>query len=465
MADTHDLVVLGGGTGGYATALHAATLGLRVALVERDKVGGTCLHRGCIPTKALLQAAEVAEHARDASHYGVTASFQGVDGEQLVDYQQQIVQANHKGLEQTLGKRGVDVVAGTGRLEGPAQVVVATDDGERRLQAERGVVLATGSRPSVPPIEGLEVDGERVVTSDEALFLTDLPERPIVLGASAVGAEMASCWAGFGAEQVELVELLDRVVPMEDADSSRALQRAWRRGPISVRTGAKATSVERGDDGVRVGLDDGTTLEGDLLLVATGREPVTSGMGFEEVGVPLDDAGRIPADGLGRTGVDGVWAVGDVLAPPALALAHASFQEGITVAEQAAGRSPLPIDYRTVPRVYYTHPEVASVGMTEAEAREAGHEVRTQAFPFTHNARAMMMRGQGQVKLVAAEDGPVLGVHVVGPKATDLIAEAQLIYAWEALPTEVADLVHAHPTLSEAVGEAHMALVGRPLHG
>ncbi|HWB70943.1 MAG TPA: dihydrolipoyl dehydrogenase [Egibacteraceae bacterium] len=469
MADPYELVVLGGGTGGYSCALRAAGLGMKVALVEKAKVGGTCLHWGCIPTKALLQAAEVAEHAQQAGEYGVKAAFQGMDLDGLLAYKDKIVETNWKGLQATLKSRGVEVVYGTGRLKDAGSVVVETDEGERTLSAERGLVLATGSVPRGVPVEGAGIDGERIITSDHALFLERVPQRPIVLGAGAVGVEFATIWHSFGAEQVTVVEMLDNVVPNEDVDSKKALAKEFRKQGMQVLAKTKVTKVDKGDDGLRVTVEDHegqeTSLEGDLLLVAIGRRPVTEDMGFEDAGVTLD-RGYVTVDEYCGTGPEGLYAVGDILAPPALGLAHASFQEGFVVAEHAAGRQVVPVDYAGVPRVTYSHPEVSSVGLTEQQLRERGVEYQKHTYPFSHNGRAMMMRAGGHVKVLAAKDnGKVLGVHIVGPRATDLIAEAQLIYNWEALPTDVADFIHPHPTLTEALGEAHMALAGKALHG
>ncbi len=468
MADSYDLVILGGGTGGYSCALRAAGLGLSVALVERDKVGGTCLHWGCIPTKAFLQSAEVASQTRDSAHYGVRSSFEGVDLDRVLEYKQTIVDTNHKGLQGALRGRGVDVIHGRGHLEDPRTVVVDTDEGQRRVTGTRGVVLATGSAPRDIPIEGAERDGELVITSDEAMHLRRRPERPIVLGASAVGVEFATVWHGWGAEQVTIVEMEDGLVPREDVDSQKQLAKDFKRAGIASRTGAKATRVERGEGGVRVSIESDRgeeQLEGDLLLVAIGRRPVTEGMGLEEAGVALD-RGFVSVDDHLRTSAQGVYAVGDILPPPSLGLAHASFQEGLLVAEQTAGQPVRPIDNRAIPRVYYSHPEIGSVGWSEQELRAQGIDYDKTVFPLSHNGRAMMMRGTGHVKVLAGKgNGPVLGVHMVGPHATDLIAEGQLIYSWEALPTDVAELIHPHPSLSEAVGEAHLALAGRQLHG
>ncbi|MDP8971036.1 MAG: dihydrolipoyl dehydrogenase [Actinomycetota bacterium] len=469
MADTYELIVLGGGTGGYSCALRAAGLGQKVALVEKAKVGGTCLHWGCIPTKALLQAAEVAEHVQQSGDYGVRATFDGIDVAGLLQYKARIVEGNWKGLQATLKARGVDVIYGTGRLKDAGSLLVQTDEGERTLAAERALVLATGSVPRGVPVQGAEIDGERVITSDHALFLEQVPQRPIVVGAGAVGVEFATIWNSLGAEQVTIVEMLDNVVPNEDADSKKALAKAFRKQGMQVLTKTTLTKVEKGDDGLRVTVEsdrgEQSTIEGDLLMVAIGRRPVTEDMGFEDAGVSLEK-GYVKVDRYCGTGPEGLYAVGDILAPPSLGLAHASFQEGFLVAEHAAGQPVIPVDYAGVPRVTYSHPEVSSVGLTEQQVQDRGLEYDKHLYPFSHNGRAMMMRTGGHVKVLAGKDnGKVLGIHVVGPRATDLIAEAQLVYNWEALPTDVAQFIHPHPTLTEALGEAHMALAGKPLHG
>jgi dihydrolipoamide dehydrogenase len=474
MADTYELIVLGGGTGGYSCALRAASLGLQVALIEKAKVGGTCLHWGCIPTKAFLMAGEVAEHAQQSDHYGVKASFDGMDMERVLAYKASVVDANFKGLQGTLKARGVDVITGTGRLKDNRTLVVDTDDeGERTLTASKALVLATGSAPRDVPIPGAERDGELVITSDEAMYLERIPQRPIILGASAVGVEFATVWDSYGAEEVTIVEMEDALVPREDIDTQKALARDFKKRKLKALVGTKATKVETGDGSVRVTVENSkgeeSTIEGDLLMVAVGRRPVTEDMGFEEAGVTLD-RGFVPVDGLCRPGPDGMYAIGDILPPPSLGLAHASFAEGMLVAEHVAGQQVRPIDYTGVPRVYYSHPEIGSVGYNEQDLQADGVDYVKKMFPFSHNARAMMQRGTGHVKVLAAKgsdgaEGKVLGVHIIGPKATDLIAEAQLIYNWEALPSEVAEFIHPHPSLAEAVGEAHLALADRALHG
>jgi dihydrolipoamide dehydrogenase len=464
-----DVIVLGGGTGGYSVALRAAQLGLEVALVERDKVGGTCLHWGCIPTKAVLQTAEVAEVAQDAADFGVTLDYHGIEVKALNEHKDAVVDKMYKGLQGALKHRGVETLHGTGKLTATDTVEVDLTDGETRTIKAPAIVVATGSKPRELPFAPF--DGKRIISSDHALQLEKLPKRAIVLGSGAVGMEFATAWHAFGVE-VTLVELEDRLLPLEDADSSKAIARDFRKAGINAMTGAKLSEVETTSRTVKCKVETKKGVEelkADLLLVAVGRAPVTEGAGLEDVGIEID-RGFVVVDEYGRTSVDGIWAVGDVI--PTLGLAHASFAEGYLVADQLAGLDVLPIDYKGVPRVTYSHPEVASVGYTEAQAKEAGFEVVTEKFPFQALGRASMTNATGMAKLVAEKDddaeggaGRVLGIHLVGPRATDLIAEGQLIYNWEALPTDVARLIHAHPSFSEAIGEAHLALAGRALHG
>jgi dihydrolipoamide dehydrogenase len=464
-----DVVILGGGTGGYSAALRAAQLGLKVALVEREKVGGTCLHWGCIPTKALLQSAEVAEHAQEAAGFGVKLDYHGVEVAAVNAHKDAVVEKMWKGLQGTLKSRGVETVIGTGRLTAKDTVEVETDDGTRTLTAP-AVVLATGSEPRELPFA--PIDGKRVITSDHALHLDKLPKRAIVLGSGAVGMEFATAWDAFGVE-VTIVEVMDRLLPLEDVDASKEIARAFRKRGIDFMTGAKMTEVTTTSRTVTATIEtpkgDTEELKADLLLVAVGRKPRIENIGLEDVGVATD-RGFITVDEYCRTDVDGVWALGDAI--PTLGLAHASFAEGFLVADQLAGLDVVPIDYKGVPRVTYSHPEVASVGWTEAEARETGHDVVIEKYPMQVLGRAAVAKATGMIKIVALKDeaaengaGRVLGIHIVGPRATDLIGEGQLIYNWEALPSDVAHFIHAHPSFSEAIGEAHLALAGRALHG
>lgn len=454
-ADSFDLVILGAGSGGYACALRAAQLGLRVALVEKDKLGGTCLHVGCIPTKALLHAAEVADAARESAHVGIRASFDGVDVPALHTYKDGVVNRLHKGLTSLIRGRGITVLEGEGRLIGPRTVQV----GDRRVTGEH-LVLATGSRPRSVP--GLEVDGERVLTSDHALRLDRIPTRAVVVGGGVIGCEFASVWRSFGVE-VTIVEALPRLLPGEDEASSAALARAFRKRGITARTGVGVASAERTDDGVRLHLSDEEILDADVVLVAVGRGPVTDDLGLADHGIATD-RGFVVVDERCRTSVPGVFAVGDIV--PGLQLAHRGFAQGLFVAEEIAGRDPRPVEDETIPRVTYCEPEVASVGITEAVARERYGEdaVTAVTYDLAGNGRSQILRTQGFVKLVRRVDGPVVGIHLVGARVGELVAEAQLIVGWEAHPDDVTPLLHAHPTQGEAIGEAHLALAGSPLH-
>jgi dihydrolipoamide dehydrogenase len=452
---TYDVVVLGGGSGGYACALRAAQLGLTVALVEKGKLGGTCLHQGCIPTKALLHAAEVADAAREGGQFGVRASFEGIDMPAVNAYRDGVVSRLYKGLQGLVKSRKIAFVEGHGRLVSPTAVEV---DG-RRLEA-RHVVLATGSVPRSLP--GLELDGDRVLSSDHALRLERVPASVVVLGGGVIGCEFASVWRSFGAE-VTIVEALPHLVPLEDEASSKALERAFRKRGIRYELGARFSGVERGEAGVTVSLESGTRLEAELLLVAVGRGPVSQELGYEAVGVEME-RGFVKVDAWCQTSVPTVSAVGDLIPTPQLA--HVGFGEGILVAERIAGLDPAPIDYDGVPRVTYSEPEVASVGISESQARDryGDDAVETLTYDLAGNGRSQILKTAGFVKLVRHKDGPVVGVHMVGARVGELVGEAQLVYNWEAFPDDVAALVHAHPTQTEAFGEAHLALAGKPLH-
>jgi dihydrolipoamide dehydrogenase len=456
VADTSvDLVILGGGSGGYACALRAAELDMSVVLIERDKLGGTCLHRGCIPTKALLHAAEVADLARESGQFGVQASFDGIDMPKVNSYKDGVVNKMFRGLAGLIKSRHIRTVEGEGRLVSPTAVQVGDD-----TYTGRHVVLATGSYARTLP--GLEIDGERVITSDHALRLERVPASVVVLGGGVIGVEFASVWRSFGAE-VTIVEALPHLVPLEDEASSKQLERAFRRRGIGYKLSARFSAVERTDSGVRVSLESGETLEAELLLVAVGRGPISDGLGYPEAGVQLD-RGFVVVDEYCRTNVPTISAVGDLI--PTLQLAHVGFAEGILVAERLAGLPVVPIDYAGVPRVTYCEPEVASVGLTETQAvdKYGADKIVTQNYDLTGNGKSQILKTAGAVKLVAVKDGAVLGAHLVGSRVGELIAEAQLIYNWEALPSEVAQLIHPHPSQTEAIGEAHLALAGKPLH-
>lgn len=452
MAD-FDLVILGGGSGGYACALRGAQLGLKVALVESDKLGGTCLHRGCIPTKALLHAGEIADNTRDASHFGVNAQFQSIDMPAVNAYKDGVVSRLHKGLQGLVKSRAITYVAGHGRLVGPDTIEV---DGEK--YTGKNVVLATGSYARTLP--GLEIDGSKIITSDHALTLDYVPARVIVLGGGVIGCEFASVWKSFGSE-VRIIEALPHLVALEDESSSKQLERAFRKRAIAFELGVRFASATTSDSGVKVKLEDGKEFEADLLLVAVGRGPTSSNLGYEEQGISME-RGYVMVDNKCRTSVPGIWAVGDLI--PTLQLAHVGFAEGILVAEEIAGLNPAPINYDGVPRVTYSDPEVGSVGLTSSQAKARGHEIVELTYDLAGNGKAQILNTAGSVKLISEKDGPILGIHIVGARVGELLAEAQLIYNWEASAADVAPLIHAHPTLSEAIGEAHMALAGKPLH-
>ena len=455
MSDTFDVVILGGGSGGYATALRAAQLGLSVALIEKDKLGGTCLHRGCIPTKALLHAGEVADQTREAAHFGINAELTGVDMKGVNAYKDGVVAGLYKGLQGLVKAAKVTYVEGAGKLVGPNAVEV---NGQELIG--RNVVLATGSYSKSLP--GLEIDGERVLASEGALTLDRVPASAIVLGGGVIGVEFASAWKSLGAD-VTIIEALPRLMAAEDPDVSKQLERAFRKRGINFKVGKAYEGYEKTESGVKVTIAGGETLEAELLLVAVGRGPATANCGYEEQGVKME-RGFVLTDERLRTNLPNVYAVGDIV--PGLQLAHRGFQQGIFVAEEIGGLNPAPIVESGIPRVTYCDPEVASVGITEAQAREKFGEgnVETYNYNLGGNGKSKILATQGFVKLVRQKDGPVVGVHMIGARMGEQVGEASLIVNWEAFPAEVAQLIHAHPTQNEALGEAHLALAGKPLH-
>jgi len=449
-----DVVILGAGSGGYAAALRASQLGLSVALVEKGKVGGTCLHVGCIPTKALLHSAEVADVTRDSAKYGVTSTFEGIDIAAVTTYREGIVASKYKGLQGLIKARGITVVEGEGRLTAANTVTVGDD-----TLVGKNVVLATGSYSRTLP--GLEIGG-RVITSEQALELDFVPKKVLVLGGGVIGVEFASVWKSWGTD-VQIIEALPHLVPNEDESISKQFERAFRKRGISFSLGIRFQSVTQNDDGVVVTLEDGQTFAAELLLVAVGRGPATTNLGYEEVGVTMDRGFVITNDRL-LTSVPHLYAVGDIV--PGLQLAHRGFQHGIFVAEEIAGLNPIVIDDLNIPKVTYSDPEVASVGFSEAKAQEkyGADNVTTYDYNLAGNGKSHIIGTSGSIKVVRVNDGPIVGMHMIGARVGELIGEAQLVVNWEAYPEDLAPLLHAHPTQDEALGEAFLALAGKPLH-
>lgn len=448
-----DLVVLGGGSGGYAAALRAAQLGMNVALIEKDKLGGTCLHRGCIPTKALLHSGEIADSAREAEAFGVKAQFIDMDMVAVNAYKDGVISKLHKGLQGLVKSRNITYIEGSGKLTSANTVEV-----NGTSYQGKNILLATGSYARTLP--GLEIDGEKIITSDQAMALNYVPKSVIVLGGGVIGCEFASVWKSFGSE-VTIIEGLPRLVALEDESSSKQLERAFRKRGIKFEVGSRFVSATKAGDQVTITLENGASHSAELLLVAVGRGPVSEGLGYQEVGIAMD-RGYVLVDDKCRTNIPGIYAAGDLI--PTLQLAHVGFAEGILVAEEIAGLNPRAINYDGVPRVTYSEPEVASVGLTTADAKARGHDVVELNYDLAGNGKAQILKTAGSIKLVAAKNGPILGVHMVGSRVGELLAEAQLIFNWEAQASDVAEFIHAHPTLSEAMGEAHLALAGKPLH-
>lgn len=448
-----DLVILGSGSGGYAAALRGAQLGMSVALIERDKLGGTCLHRGCIPTKALLHAAEVADTTKEAGHYGVQATFSGIDMTQVNKYRDSIVDKLYKGLSGLVGSKNITFVQGEGRMSGPKSVTVGAD-----VYTGKNLILATGS---VTKTLGIEIGG-RVITSDQALMMDWIPGKVAILGGGVIGVEFASVWRSFGSE-VTIIEGLDRLVPNEDPAISKALDRAYRKRGIEAKLGNKFSSVTQDANSVTVNLENGEQVTADILLVAVGRGPNATGFGFEEQGVQMDRGWVLTNERL-QTNLPGVYAVGDIV--PGLQLAHRGFMQGIFVAEEIAGLNPLKVDEMGIPRVTYCEPEIASIGLTESQAKDkfGAEGVSIYEYNLAGNGKSNILGTAGVIKLIRQNNGPVVGFHMIGSRAGEQIGEAQLIVNWEAYPEDVAPLVHAHPTMNEAIGEAHLALAGKPLH-
>jgi dihydrolipoamide dehydrogenase len=449
-----DIVVLGGGSGGYAAALRASELGFSVGMIEKDKVGGTCLHRGCIPTKALLHAAEVADVCRDSAKYGISNTFEGVDVGGVTAYREGIVAKKYKGLQGLIKGRKITVIEGEGRLTSATTVQVGDD-----TVTGKHVVLATGSYSRSLP--GLELGG-RVITSEQALELDFVPKKVAVLGGGVIGVEFASVWKSFGAD-VTIIEALPHLVPNEDESISKSLERAFRRRKIDFRLGVRFAGVTQDENGVVVTLENGDTVDAELLLVAVGRGPVTADLGYEDVGITMDRGFVITNERL-ATNIPGVYAVGDIV--PGLQLAHRGFQQGIFVAEEIAGLNPIVIEDLNIPKVTYCDPEVASIGLSEAKAAEkyGADKISSYDYNLAGNGKSEILGTSGSVKVVRVNEGPVVGVHMIGARVGELIGEARLVVNWEAYPEDIAPLIHAHPTQGESLGEAFLYLAGKPLH-
>jgi len=453
---SYDLVILGAGSGGYAAALRGSQLGLKVALIERDVLGGTCLHRGCIPTKALLHAGEIADNVRESAAFGIKSNLLGIDMPEVNNYKDGVVGRLYKGLQGLVKHRGVDYITGEGKFVGPNKVKV----GDQEFIGKH-VVLATGSFPKSLP--GLEIDGIQVINSEHALKLNKVPASVVILGGGVIGVEFASVWKSLGSE-VTVIEGLPRLVPAEDESVSKAMEKAFRKRGINFSTGVRFAGVDKTKHGVVAKLEDGQSFAADLMLVAVGRGSATRNQGFEESGLEFEGE-LIKVDDYLRTNISNVYAVGDIVRGPQLA--HKGFQEGIFVAEHIKGLNPRVIDITAIPRVTYSEPEIASVGLNESVAKEkyGADQIRTIQYDLAGNGKSQILKTSGFIKLIALKNGgQIVGIHMIGSRVGELLAEAQLMYSWDASPEDVAPYIHAHPTMSEAMGEAAMALAGKPLH-
>lgn len=458
--DQFDVVILGGGSGGYAAALRGAQLGQRIALVEKDKLGGTCLHRGCVPTKALLHVAEVAEAPSEGKDLGLDLSLNSIDVEKMLSFKDKTISRLYKGLQGLVKSRKVEYVEGFGRLTGKNTVSVETENGTRELHG-KNIILASGSFSKTIP--GIELGG-RFLDSEAALQLPVVPKNPIVLGGGVIGVEFASVWKSLGAESVTIIEGLPHLAANEDEALSKALERAFKKRGITFSLGVFTEKAEQSEDGVKVTLADGTVYEGDYLLVAVGRGPNTKDLGYEQQGIEMDRGFVLANKETLETNVPGIYAVGDIV--PGLQLAHRGFQQGIFVAERIAGQNPAPIVESGIPRITYCEPQLGSVGLTEKQAKEqfGDDSVETYEYNLGGNGKSQILGTTGFIKLVREKNGPIVGVHMIGARMSELMGEAQLIVNWEAYPEDVASLIHGHPSQHEAMGEAALALAGKPLH-
>ena len=453
-AQEFDVLVLGGGSAGYAAALRAVQYGMTVGLVEKAKLGGTCLHWGCIPTKAYLHAAELADDARNSEKYGVKTTFEEVDMAAVKSYKDGIVAGKFKGLTGLMKMKKVQVIEGEGKLVSQNEIEV---DGTR--YSGKNIVLASGSQSKT---FGLPIGG-KIMTSTEALELDYTPKSAIILGGGVIGSEFASAWNSFGVD-VTIIEGLDHLVPNEDPAIIKVLEREFKKRGIKTNLGTFFEKVEETGDGVKVTLADGKEFTAEVCLVAVGRGPVTEGLGYEEQGITLD-RGFVITDERLHTGVGNIYAVGDIV--PGLQLAHRGYQQGIFVAEEIAGNNPLIVEDVNIPKVTFTDPEIMSVGYSETKAKEEFGEdaIEVTEYNLAGNGKSSILGTGGIIKMVRQKDGPIVGVHGIGKRISEQIGEAQLIVNWEAYPEDVATFIHVHPTQNESLGEAAMALNGHPLHG
>jgi len=458
-----DVVILGGGPGGYAAALYGGSAGLRIAMVEEQRVGGTCLHRGCIPAKELLQTAEVVRTVQGAAEFGVHASAPVLELPKSQQRKQAVIDRLTSGLETLLKSRKVTVVPGTGSLLPDGHTISVSDGTGVR---GRNVVIATGSWPRALNVDGFEFDGETVLSSDDVLEISEVPARVAVIGGGAIGCEFASMLIDMGAD-VTILEVLPQILAGVDQQVAQTVVRAFTKRGVKVQTGVKVAGLERNGSELAVrfeGREGEERLSVDQVVVSVGRRPRSENGGLEDAGVKIDERGFVVVDGNMRTSVDGVYAVGDVVATPQLA--HVAFAEAIVAIKTMLGESPAPVDYDKVPWGIYCHPEVGFCGLTEEQAKERGYDVVKSVHRWPGNGRALIVgETEGMVKIVAEKDGPLLGVHIAGPWATELIAEGYLSVNWEATAADLGLLIHAHPSLSELFGESAFALTGRSMHG
>jgi len=461
-----DLVVIGGGPGGYGAALYGAAAGLEVALVEMEKLGGTCLHVGCIPAKELLETASVLRTVREAGEFGVKTSTPELDIQQLMNRKQGVIDKLTSGVEGLLARRKVTVFGGVGELIGNKEVKISSPNGDGVVISGENVVIASGSKPRSIP--GFDVDGAVVVTSDQLLSVTEVPSRVVIIGGGAIGVEFASALNDFGSD-VTIVEALPQILTGCDKDIAKVVHRSFQKRGIDIRTGILVQGHTPNEDGTTVLFDDGETIETDMVVLSVGRRPFPDLLALERIGVEVDSRGFVPINEFCQTNVTGVYAIGDLVDTPQLA--HVAFAEAIMVIKRICGETVTPVDYTKVPWAIYCHPEVAFAGLTEAAAIESGYEVEVSKHRYSGNGRAMIVgETDGLIKVVAEKLldgtlGQVLGVHMVGPWVTEQIGQGYLAVNWEATVDEVAEFIQPHPTLSELFGETVMSLTGRALHG